>query len=119
VNTWCNCAEPGDCIVCAPVYHTKDSDCTLDADGSCIDCGVYHGEPCDVCGGRGFHVAECPCEHDPDSDEYATDWAAWYVSSHLDHIRRNRRHDSLDPQQDLRATAELIAVTDTNEEEPR
>ena len=35
--------------------HRKDSDCRLGADGTCIDCGVSHGEPCPDCGGRGFH----------------------------------------------------------------
>lgn len=40
--------------------HHTDSDCTLNpADDCCIDCGVYHGEPCPGCGGRGFHVGPC------------------------------------------------------------
>jgi hypothetical protein len=40
--------------------HTRDEDCTLDAHGSCIACGVYHGDRCDCCGGRGFHRDNCP-----------------------------------------------------------
>jgi hypothetical protein len=39
--------------------HSKDSDCTLDADGICIDCGVYHDVPCPECGGCGFHNDRC------------------------------------------------------------
>ena len=40
-----------------------------------------------------------------------------YVDRHLDHARRNRRHDSLDERQDLRATAELTAMPDDSKEE--
>ena len=25
----------------------------------CPECGVYHGDPCPECSGRGFHKAEC------------------------------------------------------------
>jgi hypothetical protein len=32
----------------------------LDKSDSCPKCGVYHGEPCDVCGHRGYHRADCP-----------------------------------------------------------
>ncbi len=39
--------------------HIQDSDCTLDSTDTCIACGVYHGEPCTRCGGRGFHKAGC------------------------------------------------------------
>lgn len=39
--------------------HAADEDCTLDADGSCTVCGVWHGAPCS-CGGRGFHRPGCP-----------------------------------------------------------
>lgn len=39
--------------------HTKDSDCTLDDTCMCIVCGVYHGDPCPKCGGRGFHKPGC------------------------------------------------------------
>jgi hypothetical protein len=39
--------------------HAKDSDCTLDADGSCIVCGVCHGDACPECGGHGFHRDDC------------------------------------------------------------
>lgn len=41
------------------VEHTKDADCTLDDTDSCIVCGVHHGDPCPVCGGRGFHNEGC------------------------------------------------------------
>lgn len=41
--------------------HTRDADCTLDPSGeSCVYCGVYHGDPCPACGGRGFHDPRCP-----------------------------------------------------------
>ena len=40
--------------------HTKDSDCTLDDRDTCTVCGVYHGDPCEFCGQRGFHMENCP-----------------------------------------------------------
>ena len=41
--------------------HTRDSDCALDPrTDTCRDCGVYHGDPCPECGGRGFHALDCP-----------------------------------------------------------
>lgn len=45
----------------AAYRHTRDADCApfLRADGTCTVCGVAHGEPCDACGGRGFHAAGC------------------------------------------------------------
>lgn len=51
--------------------HTKDSDCTLDKNGVCTGCSVFHGDPCQgmvyddptmnlvTCLGRGFHVKGC------------------------------------------------------------
>lgn len=40
--------------------HTKDADCTVDPKTDlCAECGVYHGDPCIDCGGRGFHKQEC------------------------------------------------------------
>ena len=42
--------------------------------------------------------------------------AATYISRHLYHAQRNRRHDSLAPSQDLRRTQRLAAVVD---EQPR
>jgi hypothetical protein len=50
--------------------HTRDGDCTLDADDTCTTCGVYHGDACDRCGGRGFHAEDCPEIYDHDSAEY-------------------------------------------------
>ncbi len=49
-----------------PPNHTKDSDCTVGADGCCIQCGVGHTEQCPVCGGCGFHEENCM-----ESDAYA------------------------------------------------
>ncbi len=40
--------------------HTQDSDCTLNLNDECVECGVYHGDPCPDCGGRGFHKSDCP-----------------------------------------------------------
>jgi len=40
--------------------HVRDEDCTLDANDMCVVCGVWHGEPCFECGGRGFHRVGCP-----------------------------------------------------------
>lgn len=42
-----------------PLPHTKDEDCTLGPDDCCTMCGVYHGEPCPQCDGRGFHREGC------------------------------------------------------------
>lgn len=40
--------------------HTKDSDCTVDAEtGCCTVCGVSHDGECRSCLGRGFHVENC------------------------------------------------------------
>lgn len=40
--------------------HTKDSDCKVNPNtGTCEVCGVYHGDACPLCGGRGFHKPLC------------------------------------------------------------
>ena len=40
--------------------HTKDSDCKVNPNtGTCEVCGVYHGDACPFCGGRGFHKPLC------------------------------------------------------------
>jgi hypothetical protein len=39
--------------------HSQDTDCTLDRANCCIVCGVYHGDPCPLCGGRRYHDAKC------------------------------------------------------------
>ena len=39
--------------------HNNDSDCTLGADDCCVVCGAHHGEPCHLCGMRGFHRNGC------------------------------------------------------------
>ena len=39
--------------------HTKDADCNLDETDCCVICGTYHGDPCHICGGRGFHMEGC------------------------------------------------------------
>lgn len=41
--------------------HSKDSDCTVDPEtGECVECHVWHDDPCPDCGGRGFHKEDCP-----------------------------------------------------------
>lgn len=40
--------------------HTDDAHCTVGPDDFCTGCGVHHGDPCGVCGGRGFHAEGCP-----------------------------------------------------------
>ena len=45
----------------AEVRHTADEQCDVDpATDCCRVCGVLHGEPCRVCGARGYHRADCP-----------------------------------------------------------
>ena len=39
--------------------HVQDEDCRVGHDGTCLLCGVYHGDACPNCGGRGFHRAIC------------------------------------------------------------
>jgi hypothetical protein len=40
--------------------HRKDEDCTVDPQtGTCIACGVEHGDPCPECGGRAYHEDRC------------------------------------------------------------
>lgn len=46
--------------------HAKDEDCDVDEDTeTCRGCGVRHGDPCDDCGGRGYHRLACPTQ-DPE-----------------------------------------------------
>ncbi len=40
--------------------HSRDEHCVLDETNTCTICGVYHGDPCPSCGGRGYHYPECP-----------------------------------------------------------
>lgn len=43
------------------VMHTTDEQCTVDQETDCCrECGVYHGEICPECFGRGFHGTGCP-----------------------------------------------------------
>ena len=39
--------------------HDKDADCSLDDLDVCTGCGVWHGDPCPDCGGRGYHAEDC------------------------------------------------------------
>jgi len=39
--------------------HARDSDCNLNQDDVCRDCGVYHGDECPSCGQRGYHAPDC------------------------------------------------------------
>jgi len=42
-------------------FHIKDDDCVdFDNTGTCIECGVGHGDPCPKCGARAFHKDGCP-----------------------------------------------------------
>ena len=47
--------------------HNHDDDCILGPDDCCTECGVYHGDPCDECGGRGFHRDGCSEIEEPDA----------------------------------------------------
>lgn len=47
-----------------PVEHERDSDCILGSDHTCIECGVWHGDKCPDCGGRGFHDSDCERRED-------------------------------------------------------
>lgn len=48
------------------IVHDRDEDCTI-VDDTCIVCGVYHGDVCLMCEGRGFH--RLGCREDDDSFE--------------------------------------------------
>lgn len=40
--------------------HTKDTDCVVDSETDCcVVCGVMHGDACEGCAQRGFHVEGC------------------------------------------------------------
>lgn len=40
--------------------HWIDTDCTVDPQtDTCEVCGVYHGDECGLCGGRGYHNPGC------------------------------------------------------------
>jgi hypothetical protein len=42
------------------ICHTKDADCHDHlVDGECQTCGVFHGDACPDCGGRGYHRENC------------------------------------------------------------
>jgi len=44
----------------ASKVHEKDEDCNLDPEtDECRECGVWHGDPCAACSGRGFHKLDC------------------------------------------------------------
>lgn len=51
-----------ECDACAVILNVNDT---------CPDCGVYHGEPCDVCGQRGYHARECSALDRPENDDAA------------------------------------------------
>jgi len=54
--------RPEDVLAKTAAVHTTDQDCTVDPRTNCCrECGVEHGDPCDVCHGRGFHrMVACP-----------------------------------------------------------
>ncbi len=77
--------------------HDSDEQCLLDWADVCVFCGVYHGDPCHLCGGRGFHSPycnDCDAPADPGSitvenhgsimllraDAPAYDWLVAHVS---------------------------------------
>jgi hypothetical protein len=52
--------EPEDVTaMLGPDVHRHDGACVLDEHDCCRVCGVWHGDPCAVCGGRGFHRIWC------------------------------------------------------------
>lgn len=56
--------------------HERDEDCTVDPKTDCCTaCGVYHGDPCPECKGRGFHKAGCPINEEGLSDDRPQEYA--------------------------------------------
>jgi hypothetical protein len=46
-----------------PPIHSTDADCAGHIDpetDTCRICRVDHGDPCQDCGGRGYHADDCP-----------------------------------------------------------
>lgn len=41
------------------IHEPKDEACRLDAAGDCTLCGLHHGTPCEICGGRAYHRRGC------------------------------------------------------------
>jgi hypothetical protein len=71
------------CLLCHTANaHSKDSDCTVSGDtDSCEVCGVYHGDECPDCGGRGFHKDACPTLDHLTDVEYAAAFPVEMASS--------------------------------------
>lgn len=56
----------------AVLPHERDEDCDVDpVTATCRGCGVWHGEPCAACGGRGFHRDGCSGALEEDDDDDA------------------------------------------------
>lgn len=53
--------------------HWEDEQCDLDSEDVCRVCGVWHGDPCPSCGGRGFHRPGCEDSDGFDHPECGSD----------------------------------------------
>jgi hypothetical protein len=82
--------------------HECDGDCTLDEDGCCTECGVYHGDPCEECGGRGFHLPHCS-ESEEEHRCQCGLWSGVYCTRRLDGPEEAREARFVPPH--LRKTA--------------
>jgi hypothetical protein len=50
------------------IEHCSDEDCDVDSTtGCCRECGVWHGDPCPVCNGKGYHRGACALSDDIDA----------------------------------------------------
>jgi len=57
---WCRACHS---LLTSCKCHSRDEDCDVDPfNGCCRVCGVYHGQECMGCDGRGYHRNGCAIE---------------------------------------------------------
>lgn len=60
-RAYCRACQKEDIVHGCADDHTEDAHCTVDTEtNECRICHVFHGDPCQDCGGRGYHNQGCP-----------------------------------------------------------
>jgi len=82
-----------------PRAHECDEDChpflrgDEGDDQECSVCGVYHGDPCPHCEGRGFHDGDCPKMQDERAEPIDRDEER---AAHGDYLRDQMKDERID-----------------------